>query len=158
MILLGIDPGIERMGYAVVDNSSTIIPLEYGLIRTDPSNGQPERLFEIWENLKSIIEKYKPYAILTETVFFAKNLKTANIISEVRGVIKVLSVEYGLKFYEFSPLQVKMAISGYGKATKNQVKKAVQLILNLKEMPDIDDVIDALAICICGSGKIKWRN
>lgn len=154
MIALGIDPGIERMGYAVIDDCNIV---SSGLISTKKNLLNEERLYDIFNDLKALVEKFKPELIVTETLFFSKNVKTASIISEVRGIIKLTAATFKLKYIELSPLQIKMALTGYGKANKKQIEKSVQLILKLKELPGPDDVIDAMAIAICGINKYRFN-
>ena len=158
MRVIGVDPGIDRMGYAVLEaNKSVLIPISSGLITTERSNKNPERLSQLFDDLTGLIERYKPEAIVTETLFFAKNTKTACKISEVRGIIQLVSAKYKLEYFEFSPLQIKMATTGYGKATKKQLKNAVKILLNLSEIEGTDDVIDAIAISICGANSLLYK-
>lgn len=157
MIILGLDPGIERMGYALVDASPVFVKLiSCGMITTKKDENLSRRLFQIFNDLQDLIEKHKPLVLLTEKLFFSKNVKTAEGIYKVKGIIELLCAKYDLIFYEYTPLQVKTAVTGYGKASKKQIKKAVELILNLGELPQEDDVIDALAICICGTNNLKF--
>ncbi|MGC8765859.1 MAG: crossover junction endodeoxyribonuclease RuvC [Brevinematia bacterium] len=152
MIVIGVDPGIERMGYAILKADSRNLSLiSSGLITTERNKKNPERLLQLFEDLGKLVIKYNPDAIATETLFFAKNTKTASKISEVRGVIQLISAKYKLEYLEFSPLQIKMAVTGYGRATKKQIEKAVKMILNLVQVEGTDDVIDAIAISICGA-------
>ncbi len=147
MIVLGIDPGIERMGYAVMDEYEVI---SSGLISTDKDKLNIDRLYSIYNDLRYLIEKFSPALIATETLFFSKNIKTATKISEVRGVIKLISAMYNIEYIELSPLQIKQSITGYGKADKKQIEKSIQIILKLDNPPKPDDVIDAMAIAISG--------
>jgi crossover junction endodeoxyribonuclease RuvC len=152
--VLGIDPGIERLGYAVMEFSgSAIEPVSYGLISTKKETPKNERLLQIFNDLKTLIEKHRPERMAVETLIFAKNVKSALIISEVRGVILLLSAMFDLPLYEFTPLQVKSGITGYGRSGKAQIQKAVKMILKLAESPKPDDVSDAIAIAICGGQK-----
>ncbi len=154
MIVLGIDPGIERMGYAILDDTQII---SSGLISTEKNMSNHERFYNIFSDLISLINNFKPELIVTETLFFSKNIKTASTISEVRGIIKLIAAIFKLQYLELSPLQIKMALTGYGKADKKQIEKSVQMILKLKELPTPDDVIDAMAIAICGINKHKFN-
>ncbi len=156
MIILGIDPGIERLGYAFLDvTASRITALSYGLISTTRAQAKHDRIGRIYSDLKTLIERHRPAALSVETLIFAKNVKTALTVSEVRGVILLLASQFGLPLYEFTPLQVKMALTGYGRSKKYQVEKAVQLILSLPEPPKPDDVSDAIAIAVCGGSALK---
>ncbi|MCX7820400.1 MAG: crossover junction endodeoxyribonuclease RuvC [Brevinematales bacterium] len=154
MIVLGIDPGIERMGYAIMNDVKVI---SSGLIATKKTSLNQERLYDIFNDLKALVENFKPELIATETLFFSKNTKTASTISEVRGIIKLISAIFKIEYIELSPLQIKMSLTGYGKADKKQIEKSIQMILNLKELPKPDDVIDAMAIAICGINKYKFN-
>lgn len=150
MTVIGIDPGIERLGYAVLEIANNeITPLSYGLISTLKTTPKNERLLQIYNDVKELIEKHKPECLSVETLIFAKNVKTALVVSEVRGVILLLSSQFGLPLYEFTPLQVKTGMTGYGRSSKSQIQKAVKMILNLAETPKPDDVSDAIAIAIC---------
>lgn len=158
MIILGIDPGTAIVGYgaiSIVKNSLAV--LGYGAIITDKSLSQSERLLIIKNELNGVIKKYKPQAMAVEELFFFKNLKTAIKVSEARGVILVTGKEAGLMIMEFTPLEVKIATVGYGRADKIQVQKMVKIILSLKETPRPDDVTDALAIAICGANNLKFN-
>lgn len=158
MTVIGIDPGIERLGYAVLGISgSAIAPLSYGLISTPKTSPKNERLLQIYNDVRSLIEKHKPDCLSVETLIFAKNVKTALVVSEVRGVILLLSSQFGLPLYEFTPLQVKTGITGYGRSSKTQIQKAVKMVLNLAETPKPDDVSDAIAIALCAGNFRKGR-
>ena len=158
MIVLGIDPGIQRLGYALLEmDSRQAKPLSYGIITTQSNETKPNRFFQIYQDLESIIKTYKPDFASIETLIFAKNVKTALTISEVRGIIILLCTQYHLPVYEFTPLQIKMALTGYGRSKKPQVEKAVQMILKLPEIPKPDDISDALAIALCGGNHIHFQ-
>ena len=157
MVVMGIDPGIERLGYGIINCSGNKLePLSYGLISTLKTTPKPERLRQIFEDINVIIEKHKPDIVSVETLIFANNVKTALIVSEVRRVILVCAALKALPVYEFTPLQVKMSLTGYGRSTKQQMEYAVKLILNLPEIPKPDDVSDAIAIAICGGNTARF--
>ena len=157
MIVLGIDPGIERLGYGFIEwKGSCFKPISYGLISTDKSCPKEQRLLQIFNDLVELIEKFRPDVLSTETLIFAKNVKTALIICEVRGIILLLAAKYNLRLEEFTPLQVKMALTGYGRSNKSQIEQAVKLILGLPEIPKPDDVSDALAISLCGGNSVRF--
>ena len=159
MIVLGIDPGIERVGYAFIKcEGSRLVPISYGLISTNRIDPKPLRIKQIYEDVCKLIGVYKPDAISIETIIFAKNVKTALIISEVRGVFLLISALVNIPLVEFTPLEVKMTITGYGRSNKSQIERAVQMILSLSEIPKPDDVSDALSIAICGANKIAFQN
>jgi len=161
MIILGIDPGTATTGYGVINyqkkNKKQIVCLDYGIIQTSPKQSVGERLIQLNFDLNEIIKKYKPEMAAVESLFFFKNLKTAMPVSQARGVIIYTLSKKNVPFVEFTPLQAKTAVTGYGKATKNQVQKMVQQLLCLEEMPKPDDAADALAIAICCADKCKFN-
>ncbi len=149
--VLGFDPGLQRLGFAVLKKSnSQIIPLNYGLISTSPQSPHPERLKIIYNDVQTLITRYQPNLISIETLIFAQNVTTAMSVSEVRGILLVLAALDEIPVVEFSPPQVKSAVCGYGRASKSQVQSAVKLLLGLSTTPSPDDVADAIAIAICG--------
>lgn len=149
MRIIGIDPGIERVGYAVVDNLSGKERLiESGCIITSSKLQKAARFLQISQELKKIISQTKPQKAAIETVFFAKNVKTAITVAEARGVILVLLKELSIDIKEFTPLEVKIALTGYGRAEKKQVEFMVGKILDLKQKLRPDDVADAAALAI----------
>ncbi|MBU4257444.1 crossover junction endodeoxyribonuclease RuvC [Candidatus Parcubacteria bacterium] len=151
-IILGIDPGIADTGFGVVKNENNkLICLDYGSIKTSAKTDLSGRLEIIHKELNSIIKKHKPSLIAVEQLFFCKNIKTALVVGQARGVILLTAKQNKLTFKEFTPLQVKQAVTTYGQAGKTQVQKMVKLILNLKELPKPDDAADALAIAICAA-------
>jgi crossover junction endodeoxyribonuclease RuvC len=160
MIILGIDPGTATTGYGVIDykkkNKKQIVCLDYGIIQTSPKQTAGERLIQLNFDLNEIIKKYKPELAAVESLFFFKNLKTAMPVSQARGVIIYTLSKKNVPFVEVTPQQAKTSVTGYGKATKNQVQKMVQNLLCLEEMPKPDDAADALAIAICCADKCKF--
>ena len=154
MTILGIDPGIGRTGYAVLEQSGKKISLvTCGCITTPTKTADSQRLLEIKKDLELIIKKYKPQSACIESLFFANNAKTAMSVGQARGVIMVTVAEFGLKIIEVTPLQVKISVTGYGKAEKSQVQKMVVTLLNLKKVPKPDDAADACAIAWAGIGR-----
>ncbi|MFA6106054.1 MAG: crossover junction endodeoxyribonuclease RuvC [Patescibacteria group bacterium] len=151
-IILGIDPGIADTGWGVIRREDNNLACrDYGSIKTHAKMELAGRLWIIHEELGKIMKKYRPDLVAVEQLFFCKNVKTALIVGQARGVILLTAKEHGLPLTEFTPLQVKQAVSSYGAASKMQVQKMVKLILNLKEIPQPDDAADALAIAICAS-------
>lgn len=150
MIILGVDPGIAIMGYGLINyEGNRLSVIDYGAVTTEPKSSMPERLSIIYRGLKDIINKYNPEAFSVEELFFNKNVKTALTVGHARGVILLAAYEAGLNIYEYTPLQVKQAIVGYGRAEKIQIQQMVKIILNLSSIPKPDDAADALAIAIC---------
>lgn len=151
-IILGIDPGLADTGFGVIQNSGRgLVCLAYGSIKTPASAELGERLETISRQLAQLIKKHRPDLIAVEKLFFCNNAKTALVVGQARGVVILTAKLNKIKTIEFTPFQVKQAVSTYGHASKNQVQRMVKLILNLKELPQPDDAADALAIAICGS-------
>ena len=156
MIILGIDPGTATTGYGVIEKTKNEIKcVDYGCILTSKEFSDAERLKDINQQLNKVINEYKPDAMSIENVYFFKNLKTAMPVSQAKGVILFTAAKKKLPIYEFTPLQIKMAMVGYGRAEKKQVQQMVKLLLNIKELPRPDDAADALAVAICCSNSIE---
>ncbi|MCL5113538.1 MAG: crossover junction endodeoxyribonuclease RuvC [Patescibacteria group bacterium] len=147
MRVLGIDPGIARTGWGIIEESSgKFLALDYGCFETPSSLETPKRLSEIYDKIISLINKYKVKALSVEELFFNTNAKTAFVVGQARGVVLLAGAQKKIEIEVYTPLQVKIAISGYGRAEKAQVGKMVKTILNLKEIPRPDDTADALAV------------
>ncbi|HSH36429.1 crossover junction endodeoxyribonuclease RuvC [Schnuerera sp.] len=158
MIILGIDPGLAIVGYGVVEYiGNRYGVLDYGVIRTDSKTSFPERLKIIYDELSILIEKYNPDDFAIEELFFNKNVKTAIQVGQARGVEILSAINKGLEVYEYTPLQIKQAVAGYGRADKKQVQEMVKLLLNLKKIPKPDDAADALAVAICHSSCLNFK-
>lgn len=150
MLIMGIDPGIAILGYGFIEyKGNSFKAIEYGAITTQAGTPMSQRLSIIHNQLTELIEKYKPDAFAAEELFFNKNIKTALTVAHARGVAIVVASNMGLPIYEYTPLQVKQAIAGYGRAEKKQMQQMVKVLLGLKEVPKPDDVADALAVAIC---------
>jgi crossover junction endodeoxyribonuclease RuvC len=157
MKILGIDPGIERLGWGLIKKTHREIQkIESGVKKTLKTKKESERLFEIYEFLDVLIKKEKPEILSTEKLFFAKNVKTALVIGEVRGVILALGEKHRLIIKEFAPLEVKLAVCGYGRAEKASVAHMVRLMLNLPQNRLLDDEADALALAIAASAISRY--
>jgi len=150
-VILGIDPGIADTGFGVIEKTSSIGMkcINYGSIKTKAGLELATRLEILAKELKELIKRYKPDLISIEQLFFCKNVKTAMTVGQARGVILLVCKQNKIKTVEFTPLQVKQAVSSYGKASKLQVQKIVKTLLGLKEIPRPDDAADALALAIC---------
>lgn len=150
MVILGIDPGLAIVGWGVIEyRQARFHVLGYGSIETPAGMETPERLQVIYHDLREIIRKYNPDEIAIEELFFDKNITTGIRVAEARGVLLLGAKECGIKLYEYTPMQVKQSVCGYGKAEKKQVIMMVTSILKLKAPPKPDDTADALAIAIC---------
>ncbi|NLO83754.1 MAG: crossover junction endodeoxyribonuclease RuvC [Clostridiales bacterium] len=150
MIVLGIDPGMAILGYGVVEQcGSSLKPIDYGVVTTPPDMMTAQRLTVIFEAVGQLIDRYCPESIAVEELFFNKNAKTALSIGHARGVAILAAALKSVEVYEYTPLQVKQAVVGYGRASKQQVQQMVRMLLGLKEIPKPDDAADALAVSIC---------
>lgn len=157
MIILGIDPGTATTGYGIVEyKKKKMVCLDYGVIQTPAKHDMGERLIQLNSDLDQLIKKYKPEMAAVESLFFFKNLKTAMPVSQARGVILFTLAKKNVPAIDFTPQQAKTAVTGYGKATKNQVQKMVKNLLNLDSIPKPDDAADALALAICCADKHKF--
>ena len=152
MLALGIDPGTAICGYGFVEyKGSRLIPHEYGAITTSPKARMQDRLMTLYDELDGLIKKYKPDVMGVEQLFFNRNVTTAIPVGQARGVVLLAAAKNNLELVERTPLQVKQAVTGYGKADKKQVIYMVTKLLNLPKPPSPDDVADALAVAICTS-------
>lgn len=150
VIILGIDPGLAIVGWGVIEYRNTRFrTLAYGSIQTPAGMRTEERLKAIYEGMKELIETYHPEAMAVEELFFTNNVTTGIRVAEARGVILLSAEQAGISIQEYTPMQVKQAVVGYGKADKRQVIAMVTRILNLEKPPKPDDTADALAIAIC---------
>lgn len=150
MRILGIDPGYAISGYAIVDyEGNKFKVVKYGVVRTPSKMQMQKRLNKLFDKYSEIIQTYKPDHVAIEELFFNKNVKTAIAVGQARGVHIVAASQNNVPVYEYTPLQVKQGVVGYGRAEKTQVQEMVKLLLNLKSIPKPDDAADALAISIC---------
>jgi len=150
MIILGIDPGYAIVGVGVIEfDGNKFKVIDYYAITTKPDMAFENRLKCIYDGLNDVIAKYKPEHMAIEELFFNDNAKTAIHVGQARGVIVLAAVNNGLKVFEYTPLQVKQAVVGYGRADKMQVQQMTKALLNLNAIPKPDDVADALAIALC---------
>lgn len=150
MRIIGIDPGTAIVGFSILEmERGKLNLLNYGCIRTSSKLNASERLQEIAEDLNAIIKKWQPKRAAVEKLFFQKNVKTAMSVSQARGVILQKLMENGISASEYTPLEIKSAVCGYGKADKKMVQQMVKIILNLNHTPKPDDAADAIAAAIC---------
>jgi crossover junction endodeoxyribonuclease RuvC len=160
MIIFGIDPGLAIVGWGVIEyKNSRFRTLAHGAILTPAHTPIQQRLKQIHEELSTLLTMYHPDAVAVEELFFTNNITTGIAVAEARGVILLTAEEKGVEIYEYTPMQVKQSVVGYGKATKAQVMHMVAAILNLQNAPKLDDTCDALAIAIChahtGGSRLK---
>lgn len=153
MRILGIDPGTGILGFGVIESSGfgKAKLVDAGVIRTPAKQEDSLRLLTIYDELTEIIKVNKPDVMAVEKLFFAQNVTTAMTVSQARGVVLLCGVKAGLELFEYTPLQIKQALTGYGRADKKQIQEMVKVILGLKEVPKPDDCADALATAICHS-------
>ncbi|MBU0648497.1 crossover junction endodeoxyribonuclease RuvC [Patescibacteria group bacterium] len=156
--ILGIDPGFAITGWGIIEHGKESSAIGYGCIKTTAGTDYPSRLISISRELDKVIKKFNPGLAVIEQLFFCKNVKTGIQVGEARGIAILTMAKNGLPIHEFTPLQVKQAVTGYGRASKTQVQRMVQTLLGLSEIPQPDDVTDALAIAICGAMTRKFQN
>jgi len=150
VIVLGIDPGTARTGYGIVSREgSALRMLDYGCLETIDDRPLAARLLLIHEGISDLIETHRPEAVGVERLFFNKNVQTAFAVGQARGVVLFTAAQHGLPVVELGPHEVKLAVTGYGRATKDQVQRMVQLLLAMTELPRPDDAADALAVAVC---------
>lgn len=155
-IILGIDPGTATTGFGVIlEEKNQVKYIDCGHIATTPKDIMADRLLIINKAVEVLIKKYKPQLAAVENLFFAKNRTTAIAVAQARGVILATLAKHKIMLQEYTPLQVKQAITGYGRADKNQMQKMVKNILNLDKVPKPDDSADALALAICAAYNLK---
>ncbi len=149
MRIIGIDPGIAIVGFGILDKQgSQLRPVQYGNIQTEAGLPVPLRLKQVFEAMQSLLDTYRPEEMAVEKLFFNKNVTTAFTVGQARGVILLAAEMAGIPVYEYTPMQVKQAVTGYGGAEKRQIQEMTRMLLRLKETPKPDDVADALGIAI----------
>lgn len=157
MRILGIDPGTSLIGYGLIDyDKKNYEPVKFGVLRTAVNIKNIDRVSLVYKFFNDLVHKYRPDKMAVESIYFFKNNKTVIGVSEIRGIIFLVASQNNIVLSEFTPLQVKQAVSGYGRAEKTQVQRMTQLILNLKDLPRPDDAADALAIAICCANTILY--
>ena len=150
MIVLGIDPGTARTGYGIVAREGGALRmLDYGCLETIADRSLGARLLLIHEALVDLIETHRPEAMGVERLFFNRNVQTAFAVGQARGVVLLAAAQHSVPVYEYGPHEVKLAVTGYGRASKEQVQRMVQLVLSMAELPRPDDAADALAVAVC---------
>lgn len=150
MLILGIDPGMAIVGYSLLNTEGDTLELvSSGSIQTKSDKKDSQRLLEIFEDMCTIIEKFKPDVASIEKLFYFKNQKTIIPVAEARGVIVMALEKYGIRIYEFTPLEIKQNLTGFGRADKKEVEKMVKITLNQEDLPKLDDTVDSIAMGIC---------
>ena len=156
MRILGIDPGSRITGYGFIEKTkSNLVHLDNGGIFTDPKQSFSERLYTIFLGIKELIDKFSPQAVAIENIFYAKNVKSTIQLAHARGAALVGAMEKKIPVFEYTPLQVKQAVTGYGRASKEQIQQMVKALLKLPEITYFDSS-DALAVAICHCHSMKW--
>ncbi len=157
MRILGVDPGFAITGYSIIDYIGNKFKLiDSGAVLTKAGESFPLRLSKIYTDLGQIIDEYKPDAVSVEELFFNNNVKTAINVAQARGIVLVVGCQKNVPTFEYTPLQVKQAVVGYGRADKIQVQKMVQTILKVDKLPKLDDITDSMAIAICHAHSAKF--
>ncbi|KCZ73526.1 Holliday junction endonuclease RuvC [Candidatus Methanoperedens nitroreducens] len=150
MIVIGIDPGLATVGFGIIRiEESSIIPVSYGCISTSAEKQTPQRLLEIYKQINSLFKKYAPGAVAIEKLFFTKNVTNAMSVSEAMGVILLAAQQKNISVFEYTPNQIKQAITGSGRANKKQMQEMIKRLLKLNELPQPDDAADGLSIALC---------
>lgn len=156
MIILGIDPGSQITGYGLLESlDSRLFHIDNGGIFTNTQENFPHRLHTIFSGIKSLIQKFSPDAVVVENIFYAKNVKSALQLAHARSAAIVAAMEFKLPVYEYSPLAIKQAVVGYGRASKEQIQSMIKQLLKLPEVAYYD-ASDALAVAICHAHSMKW--
>ena len=161
MVVLGIDPGYAIVGWGIIDyTANRFSVIDYGAVTTEAKTPFNERLEAVYDGVEDIIKRYKPSALAIEKLFYNTNAKTVIDVAQARGVINLAAVKNGVPIFEYTPLQVKQSVVGYGRAEKKQVQEMTRVILKLEKIPKPDDTADALAMAIChahASGSLMGR-
>lgn len=158
MLILGIDPGIGRCGWGVIKKEkSKVVALAFGCIETKPNEDPGKRLLILSNELSALIIKYKPQAVAVEQLFFNTNAKSAFVVGEARGVVLLAASKNRVPTFTYTPLQIKVALTGYGRAEKSQMGKMVKTLLSLTSVPKLDDTADALAVAITHAFSYKTK-
>lgn len=149
MITIGVDPGTARLGFGVIDFEYDPRFLAAGVIETVPSFAMPDRLVLLFDGVTELLRRYQPASMAVEQLFFARNVTTAIVVGQARGVVLLAAGRAGIPVAEYAPTEVKQAVTGYGKADKRQMQEMVRVILGLSDVPRPDDAADALAVALC---------
>lgn len=157
-VTLGIDPGTARLGYGLIRGGLQPKLIDAGLIETWPDEPMPDRLVTLYEGVQELLAEFKPDVLAVEQLFFARNVTTAITVGQARGVVILAAAQAGVPVSEYTPSEIKQAVTGYGKADKPQMQEMVRMILNLKSVPRPDDAADALAVAICHAQTVPFTD
>ncbi len=158
MLFLGIDPGLASLGYGLIkEDGNRLKCIDYGVVKTKSTSKTAQRLLKLYQRVDDLLTGHQPNYLVLESLFFAKNVKTALAVGQARGVVILAAAMREIPFSEYTPLQVKKAITGYGQASKRQIQELVKSILGLPEIPRPDDAADALAIALCHLQSYKMQ-
>jgi len=159
MIILGIDPGLARLGYGVIEaDGDRRRVIQYGMLTTPAGVPMPKRLQQLWRGMNQLMDIYQPDEVAFEELFFSKNITTGMAVSMARGVAMVAVAERTENLYEYTPMQIKQAVTGYGGADKHQVQQMVKILLNMKEIARPDDAADALAVALTHANSMHAKH
>lgn len=158
MKILGIDPGMAIVGYSVIEyDGKDSVLLHSGSIQTQKGTRESARLLEIFEDMNTIVEKYKPDVAAIEKLFFFRNQTTVMPVAHARGVILTVLEKFNIPIYEYTPMEVKQVLTGYGRADKKEVEQMVKLSLGVEKLPKLDDTVDSIAIAICHTRSVVLK-
>ena len=158
MIVLGIDPGLATTGYGVIQKSGQkLLEIDHGYISSPSGMSLYQRVFIVYKSVLKLIKTFSPQVLAVEQLFFCKNVRTAMQVGEARGAVLTAAAQQRIDVFEYTPLQVKQAVAGYGRAEKKQVQQMVCLLLNLSKTPEPDDASDALAVAICHAQSYHFK-
>ena len=159
MIILGIDPGLARLGYGVIEvEGDKRRGIQFGMLTTPAGQPMPKRLQSLWRGMNQLLDIYQPDEVAFEELFFSKNITTGMSVSMARGVALVAVAERTENLYEYTPMQIKQAVTGYGGADKHQVQQMVKILLNMKEIARPDDAADALAVALTHANSLHAKH
>ncbi len=159
MVILGIDPGLARLGYGVIEvDGDKRRVIQFGMLTTPAGVPMPKRLQQLWRGMNQLMDTYKPDEVAFEELFFSKNITTGMAVSMARGVALVAVAERTENLYEYTPMQIKQAVTGYGGADKHQVQMMVKMLLNMKEIAKPDDAADALAVALTHANSMHAKH
>ncbi len=159
MVILGIDPGLARLGYGVIEvDGDKRRVIQFGMLTTPAGVPMPKRLQQLWRGMNQLMDTYKPDEVAFEELFFSKNITTGMSVSMARGVALVAVAERTENLYEYTPMQIKQAVTGYGGADKHQVQMMVKILLNMKEIAKPDDAADALAVALTHANSMHAKH